>query len=449
MAGGEDVATLPEDREAVRELVDREGAAGDALEQYARLHAEQGDARFRLMHGLREPRTVYEQAERDHYHGRITWDGFLTIVRAADKEPVNATMLRAYYEDVDWSIAYYHQLLVNASRLQPPSSKSAEYLLREMQRKGSLGVAKHRQITEFVEDARASRSLGVVEAGRARASHAALAAVQCMAFAAEFWLQCREIAERSRTDRNYVRQATVEELFLQAGLPNAATLEALLREEAAVARQWLAQRDSPAAAPLVQNTFHVDGDGNSVAPNITISAADAVAPQNESGAGNRPGQKKKPPRPDARPRLSNWAIGLDEQRRWLLFHQRSGRWEQSIEVKIPGGNPHDVLELLANEGGAMSRADVHRCLKKKYCDVPSRKLTRTCTYALQKAKAAVRQAIAEIGRFEFSNVPNPIPFDEPTWRAEIAIGFVVEDDDGRPVFRTRDELQPDERIDGP
>jgi len=157
--------------------------------------------------------------------------------------------------------------------------------------------------------------------------------------------------------------------------------------------------------------------------------------------------------------LSNWAVGLEDGETWWLFrkartrrkeykNQRTG-WEQHGRVEIPSGNAAKLLTAIAESGGAIARRDVIQLFRLQYSGKGDGEIRKVVTYALSKAKRAIRDAIARSCGQRIKSVGNPIPFDGKgnSWMYKIEVGFAIlweaDDGDQRLVFRMKEDLDRD------
>ncbi len=452
---------LRQDLAAAREYVVRqnvpERARNAAIEHYAGLHAEYGVSGFRLRFGLRPPRNAIEQAEQDFWMERIDGDEHLRRVQAEEAQSIDIPTLSVLYDEIDEDLGHYGKALQTVIQIvsdqRDPDvwrtlEPEADFHVREMNRKSCFSSGRLLVLSGFLEEVRQIRGLGLAVIGDMQSATAVHLARLVLSQAAEQWSICRDTADQSHTRPEYTYATTASSLFeeAKADRPRPNDLHALLREEFAAARIVLNDRSQPAGtAPIsIHNEIQVNPPSVNVSPTIVVNVAPNEACEvmvddnmHAPPTAEKPAKEK---RPDAKPTMNRWAVGMDGSRGWWLFHWYREGWRESCKVGVPGGNASAALEALANNGGSIGRDDLRTVFGPSNPGRTLPQLTDVMTDALAKAKRAIRESIAEIGPFKLDAVPNPIPWDDSSWRAVIQIGFVVTDDEGRRTFRTRDEL---------
>lgn len=262
-----------EDYAAAREVIarsalpeghgDKEAALLDFL---AERHARLGRSAFRLVHGLREPRDRVEELQVQLWRDEISKEEYRAQMAAEAARPVDAEMLRRFFEDMEKTIEHYGAMRRTIVEIAYDQLDPDVWIRRESEVDrhaaamcGRLDILPEHidKVLSFLEEARVIRERGHVEAPTTRAATAAMLVFQVVDQVSDFWKSCRRIAERSRTDPRYMYATTASKLFLKPcdrfPLPN--ELQALMQEEHALARvvlRELAPAPTPDGAPQVQ-----------------------------------------------------------------------------------------------------------------------------------------------------------------------------------------------------
>jgi hypothetical protein len=141
------------------------------------------------------------------------------------------------------------------------------------------------------------------------------------------------------------------------------------------------------------------------------------------------------------PRFDHWVFGMEAKGIWHLFRRvtESGRphWRHQRRVEgLSRGKLPQIMEKLAEGEGFVSRADLARLIFK--APFPNR----------SKYKGQVLTALSRLRTVIRTNVrcttkANPLPWDkcQQGWRAEIQIGYAIQEDSGL-EFRTCSAMQP-------
>ncbi|MHC4404504.1 MAG: hypothetical protein ACYTG0_33030 [Planctomycetota bacterium] len=141
--------------------------------------------------------------------------------------------------------------------------------------------------------------------------------------------------------------------------------------------------------------------------------------------------------------LAFYAIGVETGSEWWIFRKYRHQWRQHGKVDIPSGNPTKIAEMLADCDGMIERAEAIKLFKGDYHGMGNREIRKkVVTPALAKLRIAIRESIARVAHCERANVGDPIPWDKHggSWRAAIEIGFAHKDDEGRTVFRLKQDF---------
>jgi hypothetical protein len=169
----------------------------------------------------------------------------------------------------------------------------------------------------------------------------------------------------------------------------------------------------------------------------------------DAGPGGTPGSSSNPN--GTGPRWGNWAIGLETGNKWHLFYQFHGTWRHHGVVRgISKGRRANLMRAFAEGGGFLSKAIALRLERFVYSVSDIDKLMGRITPELTKLRNAIRVAV---GAKNIKADPLPFVDDPPGWRAQISIGYAVQDDrdcvggERRLRFKTRDHLTASESAD--
>lgn len=164
-----------------------------------------------------------------------------------------------------------------------------------------------------------------------------------------------------------------------------------------------------------------------------------------------PGTKR---RSQFKKRLSDWAVGIENDKSWHLFKKWKGEFQpQRKLVEIRGGVRARLLKGFAEKGGALSKAEAIN-LVRPHCAPSEMKaiIKKVISPELSHLRKILLKAIGESD----SDV-DPIPIDPNTnsWQAIIEIGYAIQEDqphiggEERLRFKTREQLTRHERLELP
>jgi hypothetical protein len=424
------------------------------LEHFAKMHAIMGASHFELRCGLRPPRNGYERHEVALFRQEITADEFKSRFEAEESRPLDRELVQSFFDDKEDRLFWYSRVLqtvveITHDQRSPDLWKTKEpwieRYLREMSLGSSLSSKRILEIYDLIEEVRVERQLRQAELGEYRAASAAQLIFTVLSQTQEAWKSCQDVAHRSQTDPRYAYATMASALFFREWdpkLPAPDDLHTLLSEEAALVRVALKQQEkagavSPTQAVQIINQVHVQPAPVYVAPHVPVpqAAENADRPRSRTRSNSPPADASA-----ITPKLQNWAVGQDGRATWCLFHRRGDVWNERGRIAIPTGNQAILLGALAQNGGALSKNEARKLLAPAYRGKSDAELGQSITETLARIKKAIREAIAEASNCSVDLVKNPIPNYRPDWRAAIEIGYAVKADDGRLVFRTREQM---------
>src|SRR5262249_16040901 len=152
-----------------------------------------------------------------------------------------------------------------------------------------------------------------------------------------------------------------------------------------------------------------------------------------------------------KPRWKLWAIGLESGNRWHLFKKVEGEWRQQGIVRgISKGRQAKLLEGFAEGGGCLTKVVALKIERPNYSAGETDKLMGKIKPEMSHLRGIIRVAIEVTDTKQ-----DPLPYDEDQkgWRAEIEIGYAVQEDrehlggEHRLRFKTHEQLTSDEVAD--
>jgi len=128
--------------------------------------------------------------------------------------------------------------------------------------------------------------------------------------------------------------------------------------------------------------------------------------------------------------LNHWGIGLDKKSKWQVFHRKrkDSWWQLQGVADIPQGLVHDVLKLLAENGGSAEKSELLETLRMQG-KTDHETMAKRVSPTLCKLREAIKEAINRAGKFDEVGDPLPPPnVKRDKWIAAITIGFAVTSD---------------------
>jgi hypothetical protein len=148
------------------------------------------------------------------------------------------------------------------------------------------------------------------------------------------------------------------------------------------------------------------------------------------------------------PRFGTWAFGLEADGRWHTFTVFKGRWEHRGPCcTTSDGLQRRLTDALAQGDGILSMSDADAIETEIHPGKASKERKRYIAQELSRFRAELRRAMGIVGGPTKSNDPLPYDDENRAWQARVEVGYAIEDDDGRLVFRKREGLTADEEID--
>lgn len=331
---------------AAREVLSRfpsfEEEFPSAERELAELHRRWGDSKFKLCFGLREPATVAEEQHRALFLGQISLEEAKKRISTYAHRPVDAEMLRKFFEAVGQQIHRYGRfmqevvdVLLNPRRQPVTEADEAEIdrLVNEIVAKSTLYTQEIESVVAFLQEVRVARQAGIVRCGEYTTPSAAEMVTLTIHYARSAWTSDRELGHKSRTQPEYIKAVWGVTLFgkgMYRTLPKAQDLQTLVDEEYALARIYLREC-------RVDNDSGKEGVPQPVAKEYLLKVK----------------------------RWSDLAIGIDEEWRYWAISPAPDfgavfKLSEAVELKLPGGRWKEVLKSLAESdtGDRVRRADL-------------------------------------------------------------------------------------------
>jgi hypothetical protein len=145
-------------------------------------------------------------------------------------------------------------------------------------------------------------------------------------------------------------------------------------------------------------------------------------------------------------------VGIESAKRWVVFRKAGDQWRHQGPLGgLKGGLREKLLRAFAEHGGLLEKG----VALKAACG------TKFSRSEHEKLMGKIKPELSELRRILVEAVGvtrregNPLPFERSSqaWRAEIAIGYAIQEDgqvlggERRLRFRTREQLSPSERLD--
>lgn len=330
--GDHDSSLTAADWEAAREVlrryprVDLDTEWPTAEHDIAVMHQRWGPDTFRLRFGLREPNTVLEEYELKLFRGEVALDEAKENLRGYAQRPVDAQMLKTFFEEVGAQIRRHgifmqevSDLLCNPHRQPVTDEDEAELdrLADETRVQSRMDKREMHSVFDFLQEARVAKRMGRVQLGEFITPTAIELVTLVTSYARESWKANRATC-RFFGDQAEVRAIDLFGMFAFRSLPRPRDLITLIDEEFALARIYLRERQAEASSAPATPVL----DEDSGQPLLTVQ------------------------------HWSELAIGVDEkQRYWGLVPAptvgQPFKKSKSIELPLIGDRWKSVLRVLA------------------------------------------------------------------------------------------------------
>jgi hypothetical protein len=134
-----------------------------------------------------------------------------------------------------------------------------------------------------------------------------------------------------------------------------------------------------------------------------------------------------------------WAIGLNEENGWQLFRRVQQKWHsQRVLAKVKANGRHwTILKGFVDEDGSLTRVQLIKLVAKNFSDEEGvRVYNNSVKTAISRLRTLLQQEL-ELGQ------EDPIPWDDALngHRLLISVGYSRKDNQHRPQFHTRQELE--------
>lgn len=439
-----DLFLLPEDWAAAEESATKNPPHPDkraeVLEALALLNAKVGTDQFHLLRSLREPRHEIEHLFLQEMTGRLSRAEFKSKVRVIELQPLSLGAADAAYIEqdlrLDWLSRFFAAVTSRANcgtmgRAITVSAAERDRYLLEARRSLSLSSAQTMSTIRFAEETRRLANMGKVTVGHMVHACAFSVVNQVITDAQDAWARACAKSGAQNQDDDFDYAVSPENFYvpyLQV-LPKISLIGALLREEAAAVRIAFNQ-SSPAAPIQVINNIQT--------PPATVTVNNIAVPATKDLKRSQRGDQPQAKAPlDRELVFSNWAIGLEDGKKWWLFHWEQHGWEHRRQVKIPGGRRHWLLAEIAERGGTLDRDKLIVTLRAgdEYRGQTNSQIAEKLKYAMSDIREQIRAAISETLKREVPSYNDPIPLDQGVWDAAINVGFAYLDDHKQLAFR--------------
>ncbi len=226
---------------------------GSRVQTLAERRANLGGDKFDLMYLLREPSNPMERADIEAQTGVITCEQRRAVYLASDPD---TKVLTAFLDAWERQLEYYGAMAQAVIRIatdqrRDPLSRDGEeevdQYARALKQKWPLWSEELEQVLQFLTEVRLELDGKPVSLGKDVADSAHWLATLVIERATEMWWSCKQTAERSQTQPEYLYPTSATTLFYQCmiedgSLPRVNSLAAVLRLERVAAERAMARR---------------------------------------------------------------------------------------------------------------------------------------------------------------------------------------------------------------
>src|SRR5262249_54748176 len=128
----------------------------------------------------------------------------------------------------------------------------------------------------------------------------------------------------------------------------------------------------------------------------------------------------------SKPRWQDWAAGLETGDKWHLFRRINNEWRQQRLIEgISKGRQAKLLGAFAKGGGQLDKVAALKLERFNFSDGDVDAVMDIIKAEMSKLRKIIRKAIRVADK-----KADPLPYDETQkgWRAEIQIGYAVQED---------------------
>jgi hypothetical protein len=141
---------------------------------------------------------------------------------------------------------------------------------------------------------------------------------------------------------------------------------------------------------------------------------------------------------NAVPNFDDWALGLYENNKWVLFKRYGEEWRDQARVTISKGRQTGLLMGFLKHNGQLSKEDA----------LANEKVPSADTTAAKKALRSIKPEISNLRKalrtaMNFPGSADPFyPDGHRGWIAALPIGYAMRDENGNLQFSTPDQDRP-------
>ncbi|QDT55941.1 hypothetical protein Pan44_39890 [Caulifigura coniformis] len=434
-AGAEDdeeVTIYPEDVAAGEELAKLRDIPAEgrqiAIDLFARRHARLGESSFRLYHGMRPPRSPYEEIYHGFYLSSLPESEYETQYQAAERRPLELADLVVIQEDLQRIVHHYSLMLqeIHAARPMEPRNRKrdshirlASYHAREIFYPVSMSNQRLAALKRFAARVRLRHGFGLLTAGQYQENTAIGLVFLSTRSAARIWQEAVESEESSFKNRHGEGPVSSARIFwkaLEGGFAKVPELEVLLEQETLACELAL---ESPSSQP---------------------QPAPVDAPVSAERSGDSTGHAETSSPTYDPVKLDRWALAIEDHQNWWLFRAHKDGWRRRGRIRIPKGKVATLLERLIDARGSLSRKEALAAIRPLCKGMDPAKMSRAVTYAITRARAVIKASIAERLERSIEEIPDPLPPLAGDCIASIQVGYAVIIED-RMEFRLKTEMR--------
>ena len=128
-----------------------------------------------------------------------------------------------------------------------------------------------------------------------------------------------------------------------------------------------------------------------------------------------------------------------------MFHNRDGKWSPGSTIKVQRGIQFSLLSGFANNEGNLTIKEANQIWKNVQC-ASRNDLLIVAKPAISKINTILRSAFKISGKGKCF-VPINLSLRDGGWNSQIAIGYVVKNDDDSHGFKLKSQLTREESVD--
>jgi hypothetical protein len=145
------------------------------------------------------------------------------------------------------------------------------------------------------------------------------------------------------------------------------------------------------------------------------------------------------------PQFENWALGIEHGDVWQVFKRIGDQWRHQGRLRnLSAGRQAEMLKAIAEGGGFLSDHAATQLIRETYSDSDKTRIRNIIKPVLSQLRQLMRRVVSAA-----DTQADPLPRDKHThgWQTKIQVGYAIQDEKGKLMFKSREQLSSSEWLD--